>query len=156
MRIWKKIRYIIYIGSLFFLCSCKTCDCPAYSQADSDKQRSPDGKAVFIASVMRWQGNEKRLLKLVFLLAHHHRQVLSQNIQLPEDVVCPKVTGQRTSGHHMAFYLFDPCFASHSKQVLIGLAHRKIRWSNVACKVRAIGWHPYHNAADIASSFRIN
>ncbi len=58
MRIRKKWLYIIiYIGAVCFLFSCKTCDCPAYSQADSLRQLSSDGKTVFVASVMQWQGH---------------------------------------------------------------------------------------------------
>ena len=37
--------------------------------------------------------------ELAFLLAHHHQQVISQNIQLPENVVCPKVIGQCSYSH---------------------------------------------------------
>lgn len=47
--------------------------------------------------------------KLAFLLAHHQRQIVSQNIQLSENVVCPELTG-----HLMAFYLFYPCFAGRT------------------------------------------
>ncbi len=69
--------------------------------------------------------------KLAFLLAHHHRQVISQNIQLPENVVCPKVIGERTSGHRMAFYLFDPCFADQT--LLVKLVQTNGTQVEVAC-----------------------
>jgi hypothetical protein len=60
MRIRKRWLYIIiYIGAMCFLFSCKTCDCPAYSQTDGHRQPSSDLKIVCVATVMQWQGKGK-------------------------------------------------------------------------------------------------
>src|SRR5665648_229717 len=41
--------------------------------------------------------------KFAFLLGYHYQYVVGQNIQLPENVVCPKVIGKSTSCHSVAF-----------------------------------------------------